>query len=405
MNLILASSPVELVSACVIMRHLKMPPASLLFNLGLNREPERVRQLVNRLDGYWKKITFIEPAEIRSSRDLSFGAIHRLWLELKDSSRYTEVLRELLYQSIGEDAVKGRGRGIRVYLNHFHHHIFYILGLLPEAERVYYPHGLGQPRERQLTENAFLFSPRGVGTMIRTWPKQLNIRRSLYLVRVWLWITGRSRLPFPFDGVDHALVFTCVRPLVSWEQIPEDLVRKTLREIAIHLDSEASLSDLFSNVVMEHTCIVLLPELDSQFPNQNYLVAIEALMNSVESQGSIQNFVLKLHPRSSYAKYECLLKDLRKRLPGRQILAWPKAVMSLQTELVVATYPVRSVASIGSCALPPSASFGVPHYVSLRAAQLFDSGWPRKGTSVRNYPSYTSIVTEFEDAGLALLLE
>ncbi len=405
MILFLASSAIELVAACIARRHYRGQRANLLFNLGMSQEPELVRQRVLNLGRYWDKITFIEPGMAPAAGDLAVSALRRLLEELRTCRRHTRAFRTLLRESIGDDALLSGGEDITLCFNHLHHPVFFVLGLLPRAERVYYPHGLDQPRSRQLLETPFYFGPRGWRTMLRTWPSQGRLRKSLYAVRVWLRITGEANLPFPFDGVDRALVFSSAKPGVAFERIPEVLIQDVLREIAAEQDVRGPVSEVFARLMPERCCLLLLPELDTQHPNANYLRALDVLMQAVAAKEPVETFVLKPHPRSSFATYESTLMLLRKQHPDRQILPWPKAAITVQTELVVATHPVRCVASMGSCALPPWTACGVPHYVSRRAAELFDAGWPEAGLLHRVYPSYVAAGAELDAEHIAQTLD
>jgi hypothetical protein len=405
MDLYLASSTVELVSACIVRRHLGSGPAVLLFNLGLSRETEIVRQRVMEVAGFWNQVVFLEREDAPGAGDVSVGAVYRMWAELRNSRRYVAVLRGLLRQCLGEAALHQRGHGIRVFFNHFHQPVFYLLGILPGAQRVYYPHGLDQPRSHQMNQQPFMFAPRGLVSALKTWPRQGKIRSSLYAVKLWLLLTGEARIPVPFSGVDRGLVFSPVSLPVASERIPAELIRMVLIEVAGCQRIDNAVNEALAGLASDQVCLVLLPELDARSPNQNRLNALEALMNAVADREPVRDFVIKPHPRSSYAEFEVMLLGLRNRRPDRQIHAWPKTAISFQTELIVALQPVRCVASLGSCALPPWASAGVPHYVSRRAAASFDEGWPDKKYVGWTYPSYVSIIDELATEGLVRILE
>lgn len=404
MDLYLASSSVELVSACIVRRYQPSGPAVLLFNLALNREVEAVRARVLELHGYWDKVVFLEPEDAPRGGDPSLGAMQRVWFELRKSRHVVSNLRELLRQCLGDLSVTLRGRGVRVYFNHSHRHVFYVLGLLPKAERVYYPHGLDQPRSHQLEEAPFMFAPRGLLSALKTWPWQRDVRLSLYVVRFWLGMTRQASLPVPFSGVDRALVFSSALPAVASERIPQTRIQSVLSEIAARQNVSGELAQVFSILNPKHACILLLPELDARHPNRNYLAALEALMGAIIAKLGPGAFLIKPHPRSSFDVFESLLMDLRNRCPDRQIWAWPKAAMTIQTELVVANQPVRCVASVGSCALPPWAAFGVPHFVSRKAAELFDDGWPGTEFIGWLYPSYKVAIEQLSQEGMVEIL-
>jgi len=405
MNLFLASSTVELVSACIARRHLGEAPAVLLFNLAHNRETEAARSRVLEFGDFWDRVVFLEPQEAPGMGDLRLNALHRLRRELRDSGRYVAALNRLLGQCLDGEALRQKGRGTKVFFNHFHHHVFYVLGLLPEAARVYYPHGLDQPRRSQLASSPFLFSPRGWSTLVTTWRYQGTMRRSLYVVRLWLAAQRKARIPFPFDGVDQALVYSPARPEAPFERIAPELVCATLKEIAGRQQIRAALAGAFEGLRADRTALLLLPELDTQHTNTKYLEAMEALMDSILKRETVEAFVLKPHPRSSHAGYESFFMRLRARRPQSQIVAWPREAFGLTTELVAAALPLRCAGSIGSCALPPWASSGVPHYVSRKAAELFDRGWPEPSLLGRVYPSYTVFIADLALEQTAMVLD
>jgi len=375
-----------------------------LFNLGLNREVELVRRRVLDLADYWDTVAFLEPGEAPGlgAVDLRCSGWRRLWTELRASGRQIEHMRKLLARCLGEPSVRSRGLDVRICFNHLHQPVLYALGLLSRAERLYFPHGLDQPRRRQLIEHAYLFAKRGPATAVATWSRQRDFRRSLYALRPWLWLRQGIQIPFPFDGVDQALSYTVQINTVPCARISGPSACLTLAEIADRWGVRAALEPLMSEFPLASTCLVLLPEIDAQHSNSKLLASIDALMEAVQRRMPMGNFVLKPHPRSRYADFEKVVMGLQAFGSGRQIRAWPKASMTVQTELVAAVYPFGCVASLGSCAMPRWTAAGTPHLVSRRAAALFDSGWPHDGLAGTLYPRYVQAIGDLQEEGTVL---
>jgi hypothetical protein len=405
MNLFLAGSMTELVSACVVRRHAPSTPAALLFNLGLNREPEQVRQEVLHLREFWSKIVFLEPNTCPGTADLSLPPLSRLAAELRKSKLTVASIREALREILDDSSLRRRGCGLSLFFTHLHPYVLYVFGLLPGGQRVYFPHGLDQPRQHQLAEVPHYHRPRSVRTLLETFRYQRRIRLSFFAVGLWLRLAGRARVPVPFSGVDYSVVFSPVHPPVSHERVSEETLQGVLRELADRMRMRDDYGALLGGRQLDRTCLLLLPELDAQHENRNYTSAVGKLMDAVSRKEPVNTFVLKPHPRSSYAMYLNTLSALRRQHPDEEILAWPKEAVTVLSELVCADWRVRCAASIGSCALPPWASFGVPHYVSVCAAKCFDDGWQLPGLLHRVYPSYADFVYSLAQEGLVQVLE
>ncbi len=277
-----------------------------------------------------------------------------------------------------------------------HDYVRHAIGVLPDAERVYFPHSFDQPRVRQIRELPDLLGPRrqkgwrGLQTM------RWRLMDAAYRLRGW----GRDgRL---FGGVDRAFTFSPHAPAAPYERIPPEELQSFLASVAALPAIRTGVEAVRAVLGGQPTGVLLLAELNDRSDaalNPDRGRAYAEVLRAVAERNGLRRFLAKPHPRSSRETYALQMDQIRAAAPDVSLLEWPEAAGPLSVEVLISAVPFVCVASLASCSAPPWATPGVAHYVSSAAGRIFDQGW--RGPRAHDH-CYERYARELQEEGVAI---
>jgi hypothetical protein len=226
-----------------------------------------------------------------------------------------------------------------------HPDVLMLYGLLPEARKVYYPHGFDCLHRLEIHLYAKLFSTGG--------PHRPPWRTAL-LDRAKKLIFGTDAVIPRRIAIDEAYSFNLALP---WAKVNHDLRSRLNRESMQALFSRLpkairiSLEGL-ARQCQDTTTLLLLPPRDHDFSftlEQQANVVAELAQRVVTREGS-NTLLLKPHPRNSEQQVETIVSRISEILPQT-----PTVLMrehhEYPVEVVLSPFSVKSCAALGSTSL------------------------------------------------------
>ncbi len=369
----------EVVSACACLPYSGANRNVMLVNLGYSGEMDKVQSAIaSTTENFdWDRIEYMYDETIDR---LNQGFLQRFILFLQQESARADRIQKMLERLVVWDGTRIPGKNISLFFTVCHNYVLHLAGILHQARRVLFPHGLDQPRKQQILQYPFYYRKRGVVTLFSSLPKQWHgFIKKMWFVKLYLLMMKRRRFPFPFSGVDCVLKFNDIKVPVVSQLIPNDDLRAVLSKIAHSSHLHSLLGNAFKHLQAASTCVLLLSEYEEwKYWNHNKhkIDAWRHVITSIIARENISDFVVKPHPRANMENYRETLSELKKALPSHRFHEWPEELWSVLIEVVLARFPFRVTASIASCSCPPWAGpVGHRNYVSSKAGKLIDEGW------------------------------
>jgi hypothetical protein len=306
-----------------------------------------------------------------------------------------------------KDALDGSGwavsnsRETHVFFSVIHPYILNTLSILNRCVRVYYPHGIDQPRRNQIFPISYLFRSRSLTTLVKTISRQKRMTWYGIQLRIRGLLHGQSlSYPMPFTGIDYGYTISPNPLLAPYLRIDPAKLRETVQRIA----AADELFDQWKNSEANHksSCIVLIQERGQSTQgvvSDRDTAAYVHLIKVVKQKFGYTSYWIKPHPRNSAGYYMTLIRNLGNVLPDIQIVAMTEEWCRLPVEILATRGRWGAVISLGSFSMPPWVNAGIPHYASIDAARIYDSGFlTKKG-------GYEDCVKQLRDEAIATILE
>lgn len=374
----LAGSTVEVISALACLAELKPSSAAVFVERNISFKTAALDPLLAAARSRFPNVDFIELEIERPPMEGKQGirSFIRRW-EVFNSIE--EQINEACEKNFGMN-LRTLGRCVReVYFNGLHDYVLVFLAACRKKPRTIFPHGFDQPSRLIFDREPFLHRRRSVLNAIRT-VKSQQMRfgpGGLAHGILGLVLPVGGRVCLPFTGVDRVLTFR-----TGIDPVENEVVRiGSLADTFLWLLDVPPWKDLLQqrNKQPKGESLLLLLSEYNRHPiwteNRNYGVAHLKLLKAVSQSTGRQRFVIKSHVRSDGAAAQWLSSFLKQNQPDWEIEILPLALCGLPVEALSLTGEFAAACSLGSCSLPPGLGFGIPHYVSLSHAALFDEGW------------------------------
>ena len=378
MNLFLAGSPVEIISALACIEELK-PNNPVLF-LDRNISPNRaaIEFLTAAASTRFPDLKVKSFTLDRKRCDWADGSHWTPWRRWVWIQRMRMMVDEAVLEAFGIPLDSLEQRVERIYLTCLHEYVRIMVEACSECPRVLFPHGFDHPRSQQIEQHPFLYQKRGLATAVSSIPRMRSITGyGEMVVTILNRILGRKATCVPYEGTDEVYTFRTAKPEISATLTHLSQLKPIFNWLSGISPWKEAL-DKARQTIPPGSVVLLLSEYNRERiwdENHHWGEAHLKLASSTLSHVDSQSLVIKAHPRSDGNAALKLYTFLEGQLPGVEIHLLPTELSTLPIEAISMGLDYKAACSLGSCSLPSDIGIDVAHYTSPRIAKFFDEGW------------------------------